>query len=109
MKKHSEFHQSRIDEIHDFILNLDPRIDLRMSYGIPFLYCLKYLAYLSVQKGVLLLGFVQGKKMDHSHGWFTGLDRKQIRHLAIPDDEPIPFDKITSLIEEAIEINLRKK
>ncbi len=108
MKKRSTFHQSRIDEIHTYILNLDPRIELRNSYGIPFLYCLKYMAYLSVQKGVLLLGFVQGVKMDHSHGWFTGLDRKQIRHLAIPDDEPIPYEKITCLIEEAIQLNLKK-
>ena len=107
MKAISDFHQARIDEIHQFILNLDPRIELKTSYGIPFLYCLKYMTYLSVQKGKLLIGFVQGVKMDHSHGWFTGLDRKQIRHLHIPDDEPIPFDKITSLIEEAIHINLK--
>jgi hypothetical protein len=72
------------------------------------LYCKKALAYLSIQKGNLVLGFVQGAKMDHRHGWFSALDRKQIRHLLISDNEEIPFDKITSLIEEAIQINLGK-
>lgn len=97
--------EEKIQEIAAFILSLDPRMEQRMAYGLPFFYYgEKRFAYISPQKEKWIIGWILGKYMDHDHGWFTALDRKQIRHLSGDWNSPIPYEKIKHLCLESIQL-----
>lgn len=93
--------------LRDLILSINPLIEERFSYKIPFYFFnKKSLCYLTVnKKGVVDLGFTKGYLMSDMFNALQSLHLKQVRHLKFTNENEIDTSIIEYFIRQGIEIN----
>lgn len=98
--------QQRALRIRELILDASPAMSERIRYGSPFYDHRSWLAYLSLQKGCLVLGFIQGKHLIDPDGLLERTDHRLIRHY-LPPHPPTRMDEqaLRRLIAEAVLVN----
>lgn len=92
--------------IRELLLEASPRMHERLRYGVPFFDHRSWLAYFSLQKGRLILAFLQGQDLLDPEGLLARTPHKLIRQHFPPDlshrmDEPA----LRRLIAEAVAVN----
>ena len=72
----------------------------------PFYYHRRWMAYLSLQKGELVLGFIQGRDLLDPQQLLERTDHKLVRHYKPPAPPArLPEDALRRLINEAVTVN----
>lgn len=93
------------EEIRQWLMDT-PGVSESVKYKIPFYDYFGPLIYFNPKKDHLIIGFVNGIKIEDPFGLLTG-DQKRIRHFLLDDNtdfwESLPF-----YIDEAIRINKRR-
>ena len=101
-----EVWQDRAWRIRELLLDAAPAMTERIRYGQPFYDHRSWMAYVSFQKGRLVLGFIQGKHLLDPDGLLERTDHKLIRHY-LPPLPPARMDEqaLRRLIAEAVLVN----
>lgn len=96
--------------LHDHIVEVDPPIEVRMAYGIPFFYKGKRFAYLNpLKNGDVDLGFTRGHAMKDFSGLLEEKGRAQIKTATFQTVEEVPWDTVTDWVQQAILLNEQLK
>ncbi|WKZ65399.1 MAG: DUF1801 domain-containing protein [Flavobacteriales bacterium] len=98
--------QPRALRVRELLLEASPRMHERLRYGVPFFDHRSWLAYLRLQKGRLVLAFLQGQELLDPEGLLARTPHKLIRQHFLPYpshslDEPA----LRRLIAEAVAVN----
>ncbi len=76
------------------------------KYGTPFFVHRRWLCYLGMQQGALVLGFVQGVVMSDPEGLFSASGHRRIRHhRPTPSEKDLRRSALRQALDEAISIN----
>lgn len=97
-------------QLRQLILNHSPKVEERLSYGMPFYYFgKKRLVYLWFHKKLRLpyLGFTDGKLIDSPD--LLQEDRSRMKIMLIDPGKEIPVERIIKLIDYALTIKQRTK
>lgn len=96
--------------LHDHIVEVQPSIEVRMAYGIPFFYHNKRFAYLNPTKmGGVDLGFTRGHAMLDPSGILESKGRTQIKTATFFTCEDVPWETVTAWVVQAIDLNQKLK
>jgi hypothetical protein len=99
--------QGRALRIRHLLLDTAPDMREESKYGIPFYSRKRWMCYLSIQQGALVLGFIQGAFLVDPEDLFADTEHKLIRHYRVPPPEaPMDEEALQRLIVEAAELNL---
>lgn len=92
--------------IRELIMEASPGMRETWRYGIPFYDHRRWMCYVSLQKGELVLGFVQGVHLGDPEGLLERTDHKLIRHYR-PAPLPVRMDEgaLRRLINQAVMVN----
>lgn len=98
--------RDRAQRIRELIMEASPSMREGWRYGTPFYDHHRWLCYLSLQKGQLVLGFVQGMHLGDPEGVLERTDHKLIRHYR-PPPPPARMNEgaLRRLIDEAVMMN----
>ncbi|MCB0795140.1 MAG: DUF1801 domain-containing protein [Flavobacteriales bacterium] len=97
--------QEPAHELRQLILDASPIMKEVWRYKTPFFDHRRWMCYLSLQKGELVLGFVQGHLLLDPQGLLEPSTLKQIRHYRPPADGVLPERELRILLEEAVAVN----
>lgn len=98
--------QPRAQRIRALLLEASPMMRERVRYRIPFFDHRAWLAYLSLQKGRLILAFLQGRSLADAEGLLARTPHKLIRQFMVPEPpEPMNEAALRRLINEAVLVN----
>jgi len=94
------------EEIRALVMERSPLIKEEWKFGTPFFVHRRWLCYLSMQQGSLVLGFVQGSRMSDPAGLFSASSHRRIRHHR-PEGfvERLRRSALRQAVDEAIAIN----
>ena len=89
------------------LLDAAPGMREESKYGMPFYSRKRWMCYLALQRGRLILGFLQGSFLVDPEGSLAETDHKLVRHYPVPRP-PAPFDTeaLARLVFEAAELNM---
>jgi hypothetical protein len=101
-----EHWRERAQRIRELILEASPIIREGLKYGLPFYDHRKWMCYLALQKGQLVLGFTNGRHLLDPGGALEVTAHKLIRHY-LP---PLPPQRLNeavlrALLAEAVNLN----
>ncbi len=82
-----------------------PDVEESIKYTVPFYTRKGLLCYLSPLDDGMYIGFAKGYLMSDSAGIFSGLDRKQIRHIVIKKKSDIKKKVLKEYFLEAMVLN----
>lgn len=99
--------RERAQHIRGILLEASPQMREEWRYkSAPFYYHRRWMAYLALQKGDLILGFIQGRDLIDPEGLLERTDHKLIRHYKPPAPPArLPDDALRRLINEAVAVN----
>lgn len=97
--------QSVVKRLNQFILNLDPRIEVRFAYNIPFYYFLGRFCYINPRKHEVDLGFVRGSELGNSYSILEARGRSEVRTASFSRVDDIPWDALRESLMEAMLLN----
>lgn len=93
-------------ELRALILDGSPLVKEEWKYNTPFFAHRRWMCYLSLQRGELVLGFVQGSNMSDAAGLFAPTGHRMIRHYRPPPDvDRLPIGALRRTVAEAVAIN----
>jgi hypothetical protein len=93
-------------EIRALVLERSPLMKEEWKYGTPFFVHRRWLCYLGMQQGALVLGFVQGVAMSDPEGLFSASGHRRIRHhRPTPSEKDLRRSALRQALDEAISIN----
>lgn len=93
--------------LRNFILDLGPHVQEKISYTVPFFYFRGPLCYLSPKFDGVYIGFVRGHHLSNDHGLLEKKDRKYIRsiHFYSLADLEEKEEEIRKILNEAVILN----
>ena len=97
--------QGPAQRVRELIMAASPAMREVWRYRTPFYDHQRWMCYLSLQRGRLVLGLVHGSLMEDPEGLFTPSDHKQIRHYHPPVEGPLPEAALRRLLTEAVLVN----
>lgn len=100
-------HSVLLWQIHQLILDQHPGVNAQIKYGVPFYVLRKNLCYLCVQKNKVILGIVEGHRLNSVQSLLDFTGRKQIGHLAIDPLNEQAYHDLLVVLANAIEYDLR--
>ncbi len=98
-----EPYQSAMLAIKNYILSLEPKLNLRFKYQMPFIcYNNKLFSYNRIEKktGNFYISFADGYRIEHPLLQSEG--RKRYKLLQIDIEKDLPFDKIKEIVTLAL-------
>jgi len=94
------------EEIRALVLERSPLMKEEWKFATPFFVHRRWLCYLSMQQGSLILGFVQGSRMSDPAGLFSASGHQRIRHHRPAGSvELLRGTALRQAVDEAIAIN----
>ncbi|MCU0319617.1 MAG: DUF1801 domain-containing protein [Flavobacteriales bacterium] len=92
--------------LRELILDASPLMREEWKYRTPFFTYRRWMCYLSLQQRGLVLGFVQGSRMNEAASLFAPTGHRLIRHYCPPQDpRHLPLAALRSMVAEAMAIN----
>lgn len=98
--------QEKLWAFHRFISDSHPAIQTTIKYGVPFYVLKKNLCYLCVQKGKVVLGFIDAHLQPGLHEFVDFTGRSQIGHFVWQTLDDRCFTDLHQALTQAIEFNL---
>lgn len=102
-------HREVLRQIDQILLNAHPAMEIKKKYGIPMYVMRKNIAYLDVQKGAPIIGFVYGIHLNDVNHLLDFTGRKQIGHLSLLNLDDSKIDDLLTVLYSAIDFDLNKK
>lgn len=94
------------DALRELVLDASPLMREERKYRTPFFAYRRCMCYLSLQQRGLVLGFVQGSRMDETAPLFAHTGHRLIRQYRPPQDpRHLPLAELRSMVAEAMAIN----
>jgi hypothetical protein len=80
-----------------------PGVEIKMRYGIPFLYRKSWICYLNpLKKGGVELVFIRGVALSNQNGLLEAKGRKMVAGRTYPDLQSIDEDLLWEVFNEAL-------
>lgn len=99
-------HTSILTQVHQLILDMHPGIQSSIKYTVPFYSLKKNVFYLDVQKGVPILGIVEGYRLMEIKALLDFTKRKQIGHFQLVNMNEERYELLIMVIKTAIDFDL---
>lgn len=90
----------------ELLMEAAPNMKEEWKYSTPFYGNGRWMCYLSLQKGQLVLGFIEGVHLVDPDGLFARTDHKLIQHYLPPTSGQLPEAALRRLITEAVVYNM---
>lgn len=101
--------QEPAQQLREWLLDAAPGMKEEWKYQLPFYSNGRWMCYLSLQKGRLVLGFIEGIHLPDPQRLFARTDHKQIRHyLPPPAPGRMPERALRALMDEAVAYNVER-
>lgn len=101
--------QEPAQQLREWLLDAAPGMKEEWKYQLPFYSNGRWMCYMALQKGRLVLGFIEGIHLPDPQGLFARTAHKQVRHyLPPPAPGRLPEQALRALMDEAVRRNVER-
>jgi hypothetical protein len=108
IEKRGQHCQEELRFARNLVLSSHPAITESIKYGLPFFSLKKILAYMDVQKGKPLIAFMNARHFGELSEVLDFTNRTRVGHFSLVDFSEERSILLASIIDAAIEFDLKK-
>lgn len=105
MMARSEENQATVQRFRDALFETLPNITEGIKWNIPVYAHVTNLVYLNDTQEGLVVGFMNGARMEDPANIFKAKDREQVRHLVFGSTKEGPWEELSFYLQESAILN----